>query len=238
VVVAAERRRRSGRGLSTLVLIHQEDAGPGVFAGDFVFEPRSVDHDAVIVLGGDANVDEEDRYPWLADEKRLIAELIDARVPLLGVCLGAQLVAEVAGAAVGPLADGTEVGWPEVVATGEPDPLFDPLPDRFRAFQWHGYGFELPPSATELARGPRGPQAFRLADAPAWGIQFHAEVTAATVRGWIRDYGPAAGIDAAALTAETDREIARWNELGRTLCAAFLEVARSRRPARRGAGPR
>lgn len=212
-----------GRGLSVLVLIHQEDAGPGVFAGDFVVEPRSASHDAVIVLGGDANVDDD--LPWLDEEKQLIGELIRSRVPLLGVCLGAQLIADVAGAAVGPLADGAEVGWHEVVRTGASDPLFDPLPSRFRAFQWHGYGFATPPGAVELAHGARGAQAFRLADAPAWGIQFHAEVTAETVAGWIRDYGADAGIDGAALAAETDREIVRWNDLGRGLCERFLAMA-------------
>jgi GMP synthase (glutamine-hydrolysing) len=99
------------------------------------------------------------------------------------------------------------------------------LPPRFRAFQWHGYGFATPPSATELARGTRGPQAFKLSDAPAWGIQFHAEVDAPTVESWIAVYGEAAGIDADALRAETRRELPRWNELGRALCAQFLEQA-------------
>ena len=238
-------------GLSLLVLSHQVDAGPGVFAavaGDFEHaslaagRPPSLapgGYTAAIVLGGDANVDEEDAHPWLREEKALIGELIAERVPLLGVCLGAQLVAEVAGGHVGPLAEGAEVGWHEVTATGARDPLFDALPQRFKAFQWHGYGFALPPGATELARGACGVQAFRLEQAPAWGIQFHAEVDAPTVAGWIRDYGADAGIDAGALAAESESELPRWNELGRTLCARFLATAApATPPARPGADPR
>lgn len=253
-MVAAGVRGHSGahRGLSLLFLTHQDDAGPGVFAqvaGDF--EEASLasarppsrpvgDYAAAIVFGGDANVDEEDAHPWLREEKALIDELIALRVPLLGVCLGAQLVAEVAGARVGPLAEGAEVGWHDVTATGAPDPLFDGLPRAFKAFQWHGYGFALPPDATELARGARGVQAFRLARAPAWGIQFHAEVDAPTVAGWIRDYGADADIDQSRLAAESERELPRWNELGRTLCARFLATASPTPapPARPGAGPR
>jgi hypothetical protein len=132
---------------------------------------------------------------------------------------------------LGPLADGDEIGWHEVTRTA-PDPVFDALPHTFKAFQWHGYGFQVPPGATELATGPRGPQAFRLGE-NAYGIQFHAEVDAPTVQGWIRDYGPEAGIDAGALQTETDREIERWNELGRRLLSRFLQL-----PARPVAGPR
>jgi GMP synthase-like glutamine amidotransferase len=233
--------------MDVLVLIHQEDAGPGVFtaalgaAGVRVEQaslalgrPPSLPLDAygaVIVMGGDANVDEQDQHPWLADEKVLLARVIARRTPLLGVCLGAQLIAAVAGAEVGPLSGGAEIGWHEVQRTdGADDPLLGAAPQRFRAFQWHGYGFTTPPGATELARGARGAQAFRLAGAPAWGIQFHAEVDAPTVGGWIADYGSsdearAAGVVPERLAAETAAEIERWNGFGRALCARFLAVA-------------
>ncbi|MEA2421541.1 MAG: hypothetical protein QOF55_640 [Thermoleophilaceae bacterium] len=194
--------------------------------------PRRDAYDAVMVFGGEANVD--DGHEWLREEKHLIGRLLDAGTPLLGVCLGAQLIADVAGARVGPLRDGPEVGWREIVRTGD-DPLLLPSEDRFRAFEWHRYGFECPPGAVELARNDAGCQAFRLGNA--WAIQFHAEVDRPTVEGWIRDYGPGVGADAQALAAETGREIARWNEFGRALCRRFLAAASALPPARRGAGP-
>jgi GMP synthase-like glutamine amidotransferase len=228
--------------MDVLALIHEEDAGPGVFAGyDEVASlalgrpPRlPIDrYDAVIVLGGDANVDQEAELPWLAEEKALIGYLLERRIPLLGVCLGAQLIAEVAGAEVGPLKGGPEIGWHEIVSSADGDAVLGAAPARYKAFEWHGYGFELPPGATELASGAAGPQAFRLEDAPAWGIQFHAEVDLATVEGWVRDYGPAAGVDPVPLAAETAREIRRWNEFGRGLSDRFLMAARARGTARR-----
>jgi GMP synthase (glutamine-hydrolysing) len=180
--------------------------------------PPRDDYDAVMVFGGEANVDDD--YAWLVEEKAWIGQLIERGTPLLGVCLGAQLIAEVAGARVERLPV-PEVGWHEVEGVG-------------LAFEWHRYGFEhAPPGATEWARNDVGCQAFQLGNAQA--IQFHAEVDEPTVMGWIRDYGPDVGVDAEALAAETRREIARWNDYGRALCERFLS---SLAPARRAAGRR
>jgi GMP synthase-like glutamine amidotransferase len=145
--------------------------------------------------------------------------------PLLGVCLGAQLVAEAAGAEVGPLDGGPEIGWYEVelLPEGERDPVIGALPQRFRAFQWHGYGFKTAPDAVELARAPAGLQAFRVGELPVWGIQFHAEVTAASIAAWMSANPEVATEEFA---AQNEREIARWNELGRRLCAAFIQTVR------------
>src|SRR5688500_13144941 len=97
-----------------LAIVHQRDAGPGVFADVIEANGRELDcwfpaeqaappsdpstYDAVLVLGGAMNIDQVDRHPWLAPEKELLAELLERGVPLFGVCLGAQLVAEAAGA--------------------------------------------------------------------------------------------------------------------------------------------
>jgi GMP synthase-like glutamine amidotransferase len=131
--------------------------------------------------------------------------------PLLGVCLGAQLIADLAGAAVERLPQ-PEIGWREIDGVG-------------LAFEWHRYGFaQAPPGATETARNEAGCQEFRLGNA--WAIQYHAEVDEPTIVGWIRDYGPAEGVDGDALEAQTKRNIAAWNEYGRALCARFLATAR------------
>ena len=176
--------------------------------------PRRDAYDGVMVFGGEANVD--DPYDWLAEEKAWIGDLLERGTPLLGVCLGAQLIADVAGARVGRLPE-PEVGWHEVACAGGGDPIL--------AFEWHRYGFsDPPPGAVELARNEVGCQAFRLGNA--WGIQFHAEVDEPTVQSWIRDYGPEVGLDADALAAETAANIAAWNEYGRALCRRFLATAR------------
>ena len=175
-------------------------------------EPLLSAYDAVMIFGGEANVD--DPHGWLGKEKELIRGWLGDGTPLLGVCLGAQLIADVAGSQVRRLSQ-PEIGWHHVGGAS------DFLPERFLAFEWHRYGFEsAPPGAVELARNDAGCQAFRLGNA--YAIQFHAEVDEPTVGGWIRDYGPAEGVDASALAPETEREIARWNEFGRGLCDRWL----------------
>ena len=139
------------------------------------------------------------------------------------MCLGCQLVAEAAGAKP-RRASAPEIGWHEVELTPEAagDPLLGGLPARFSAFQWHSYEAPLPPGATALARSPVCLQAFRLGG-PAWGIQFHAEVSMEDVDYWISDYrsDPDAvriGLDPEALRAETQAAIGAWNDLGRAMC--------------------
>jgi GMP synthase-like glutamine amidotransferase len=224
-----------------LLIVHQDDAGPGVFADSLdgheaeLWQPAGGDDpppafDALITFGGGMHVDQEAEHPWLATEKRLLAEALERRVPTLGVCLGSQLVAEAAGAHVGP-ADRPEVGWYDVDLTDEArrDPLMRGMPGRLRAFEWHSYGFDLPPGAVALARSEVGLQAYRLGEL-VWGVQFHAEVTADSLSHWFEAYRDddevhEAGADLAAVARETEQRIEDWNDFGRTLCSRFAERA-------------
>ena len=241
--------------MRVLSISHERDAGPGVFVDTltaagaehdewFVAEggPPAADptgYDAVMVFGGSMNADEEAKYPWMVAEKTLLGELLDRGVPLLGVCLGAQLLAECAGGRAIPARE-PEIGWPEVELTvaGRSDPLTSGLSSVFEAFSWHGYECLLPERATILARSAACTQAYRLGDAPVWGIQFHAEVTAADAAHWTDHAAaePAAirvGLDPALLRAQTAPRIEAWNRLGRALCGRFLTAVES---ARLGAG--
>jgi GMP synthase (glutamine-hydrolysing) len=231
--------------MRVLSLIHQDDAPTGVFA-DSVRErgahltewqlaqgtppePRD-SYDAVFIFGGGMHVDHEDRHPWLRNEDELIKGLLSAQTPSFGVCLGGQLIAKAAGAHVGP-APHEEVGWHEVEMTPEAgaDPLFAGLPNRFHAFQWHSYAFELPPGGVPLARNSVGLQAYRLGES-AWGIQFHAEVTREIVQGWIASDGTGREIDLAPMES--------WNRTGRLLAGRFLDVAAARPRRERPAATR
>jgi GMP synthase (glutamine-hydrolysing) len=192
--------------------------------------PQPVDaYDAVFIFGGSMHADQDHRHPWLREETFFIQRLLDLHVPVLGVCLGAQLIARAAHAPVHPAPE-PEIGWVPVELTGAvtTDPVFTRLPERFDAFQWHYYTYGLPAGAEELCRSDVCTQAFRLGET-AWGIQFHAEVTDEQIRSWCKE-APEELADSTQLLAETAERIAAWNELGRTLCAGFLEVAERRAP--------
>jgi GMP synthase-like glutamine amidotransferase len=171
-----------------------------------------------------------EEHQWLAHEKAVLGELLDRRVPLLGVCLGSELVAEAAGAQVRRVSR-PEIGWYEVETTDEAgdDPLLGPLVPSLEALEWHSYESSVPPGAVPLAHSATCLQAFRVGDT-AWGIQFHAEVTLADFEAWLDDYrsDPDAvrvGLDPERLRSQTRAAIADWNRLGRELCGRFLAVA-------------
>jgi GMP synthase (glutamine-hydrolysing) len=179
-------------------------------------------YDAYMVFGGSMHADHDHVHPWLADEVEWLQGLLERGAPVLGVCLGAQLLARAAGAWVGALPDGPEIGWYEVERVAD-DPVLDVLPRRFEAFEWHHYTYAVPDGAVETARSERATQAFRLGDA-CWAVQFHPEVTHAQVQSWIDDpEDPAPEPDA--LREETAAKIGRWNELGLALCDAFVAAA-------------
>ena len=192
------------------------------------------DFHALTVLGGGMNVADQERLPWLAGEIELLRDALERRVPILGVCLGAQLLAAAAGAEVSRVEE-PEIGWFEVERLPTDDPVASALPDRFLAYLWHSYACRLPAGAVELARSPVCSQAFAL-DGHAWGVQFHPEVTPDILEEWIADYDsdPDAvrlGFDPAAARADVDRHLGRWTEIGHDLFAAWIAAAAVRAPA-------
>lgn len=149
--------------------------------------PDLAGYEALWVMGGPMDVWEEDRYPWLAPEKAAIREAVAQRgMPFLGVCLGHQLLADAFGGQVGPMM-APEVGILEVelTAEGQSDPLLGGGARRGKCLQWHGAEVRVaPPGAQVLARSPAcAIQALRL-DGCAYGIQYHVELTGATVSEW------------------------------------------------------
>ncbi len=184
-----------------LLVQHAESEGPGLLAqalderrlpvrlvradrGESV--PRgAAGAAAVIILGGPMGAYEEDRFPHLKDEILLASDALRLGVPILGVCLGAQVLAAAAGARVyrGPA---QEIGWfpTTLTAAGRADPILGLLPGEAMVFHWHGDTFDPPPGATLLASSRLyEQQAFRLSPR-AWGVQFHPEITEAMVNDW------------------------------------------------------
>lgn len=188
--------------------------------------PRPIDdYDATLVLGGAMHADQDEHHPWLREENMLLQRLVDIRVPTLGVCLGAQLLAKAAHAPVEPAPE-PEIGWHEVELTeaAADDPIFSSLPQRFHAFQWHYYTYGVPAGAVELARSRLCTQAFRLGES-VWGVQFHPEVTRDQIAGWLEAERVDEGVDVERVWAESAERIEEWNRLGERLCAAFLDTA-------------
>jgi GMP synthase (glutamine-hydrolysing) len=186
--------------------------------------PRPLDsYGGVLVFGGAMHADQEGHHPWLREENLFLQRLLDLHTPVLGICLGAQLVAKAAHAPVRP-ADSSEIGWYPVELTddADDDPLLGGLPQRFDSFQWHHYTYDVPAGGVELARSDTCTQAFRLGDS-AWGVQFHPEVTFEQVERWA-DEPEEVPVDTEALLTETRERIAAWNELGRGLCNTFVDV--------------
>ncbi|WP_394708785.1 type 1 glutamine amidotransferase [uncultured Desulfobulbus sp.] len=151
-----------------------------LYAGEKL--PRPEAFDRLVIMGGPMNIYEDDRYPWLVQERAWIREAINAGKSAVGICLGAQLLADALGS---PVVAGREkeIGWWPITLTeeGKTSGFLDGLPERPTVFHWHGDTFALPKGAVHLAEseGCRS-QAF-LYDNRILGLQFHLESTPATV---------------------------------------------------------
>jgi GMP synthase (glutamine-hydrolysing) len=179
--------------------------------------PPSVEGDALIVLGGSMGVYDDEIAPWLPSVRELLASAVDDGVPTIGICLGAQLLAVVAGGTVERGSAGPEIGLREVTVTAGDDLL---SPGILPVVQWHHDAItELPDSAVVLATGDQYPiQAFRVGEV-AWGLQFHVEATVDMVRAWaIED-----GLDSA-VTEPVAFAAARLNGVGEQIARRFAAI--------------
>ncbi len=188
--------------MRALVLQHVAVEGPGTLASYLdargwtletaaLYEGAHLPEDAqgyqaVIVMGGPMGVYDEAEYPFLPDEHQFLRRVLAQGVPVLGICLGSQLLAKALGARVYRNPQ-KEIGWYTVDLTpaGAADPLFAGLTSPVPVFQWHGDAFDLPVGATPLAASPLCPlQAFRYGDR-VYGLLFHLELTPTVIQSWL-----------------------------------------------------
>ena len=147
--------------------------------------PNVGELDLLIIMGGPMSVNDEADFPWLVTEKQFIRDVIDAGIPVLGVCLGAQLIADVLGSRIYP-ASQPEIGWFPVQGIRHDNPACFQLPEDITVLHWHGETFELPSGAVHLARsGVCENQAFQFGDRVI-GLQFHLEATAGLVNAFVQ----------------------------------------------------
>ena len=213
--------------MRVLWVAHPDSGGPGVFGDDASLTrwvaheepPPTAAFDAIVLYGAETNIEDAPALPWLRAEVDWLRERLDSATPVLGVCFGAQLIAHALGADV-VRTEPPEIGFLPVTLTaaGRADPVLGVLPERFRAAQWHRWHCELPPGAVALADSEACLQAFRVGHAV--GVQFHPEVDAPTLDGWI-----AAEAEAPAGFNDRAELLPRWNEIGRRLFSAFVRRA-------------
>ncbi|MEZ0066401.1 GMP synthase (glutamine-hydrolyzing) [Streptacidiphilus sp. MAP12-20] len=237
-----------------LVVQHEDGTGPGLVGAALAADGHRLDlrhpwagdplpaslagHAGLLVLGGAANCEDDAAAPWLPAVRALIREAVADEVPLLGICLGAQIAASCLGGKVLPRSSPPEVGAVPLhrLPAVEGDPVLGAVPEGARAAQWHWDDIvTLPPGAVPLLTGDACThQAFRLG-AAAWGVQFHPEVLAEELSAWALSDGPsvrAAGGDpdaaVASVRAAEPQLRAVWSAMARAW-GATLRRAGDRR---------
>ena len=205
-----------------ILCVQPDDDSPlGLLAGPLaaaaieveVWEPRATlppagPYDGMIVLGSSANPDEDRFEPWMPAVRGEVSLALETGIPLLGVCFGAQLVAEQVGGTTERM-ERPEIGWVELRPTPESadDPLFADMPaGGTPMLQWHQYAMRSPDAAVALVDPTSCEQAWRLEGQDVWAVQFHFEADAAIAEGWIDssiDELAARELDPAGLRAAT-----------------------------------
>jgi len=195
--------------------------------GEKLPTPEEISGNALVILGGPMNVYEEERYPYLKEETELIRYGLDTGIPMIGICLGAQLIAKAAGARV-YAGKAKEIGWYPVnlESAAAEDALFSQTNADIRVFQWHGDTFDLPVDAVNLASSVLFPnQAYRLNN-NVYALQFHLEVTREMILAWGEEYEKeirSEEIDIQKLFRNTEEEIENLNRFGSRFFTHFTE---------------
>ncbi|HBU70509.1 MAG TPA: GMP synthase [Elusimicrobia bacterium] len=182
---------------------------------------------AVFIMGGPMNVYETEKYGFLSEEGYFITEAVRAGLPVMGICLGAQLMAKAFGAKVSKAAE-KEIGWHKISlsAAGETDPLFNGLGRELEVFQWHGDKFEVPEGGVLLGSSPVCGQAFRLGK-KAYALQFHIEVTSEIINCWLKDTAETTKEKAAAIEKDTGRLFEGYKDRADKIFLNFLDIMNS-----------
>lgn len=184
-------------------------------------QPSLKDYFGLVILGGPMNVDEAEKYPHLAYEIKLIEEAIVREIPVLGICLGAQLIAKTLGGIVTKNPE-KEIGWCDVSLTpeGKNDPLLRHFQKNEKLFQWHEDAFSLPKGCVPLATsGLCMNQAFRYGS-KVYGFQFHLEVDERIIERWLK----ISSQSPERIREETPRHIDRLRELSRKIFGEFIKL--------------
>lgn len=199
-----------------------------LYAGETPPAPET--YDWLIVMGGPMSVGDEAEYPWLAAEKQAIRAAIYAGRPTLGICLGAQLIAQVLGAGVGPN-EQREIGWFDVKLTQNAalSPFFAEFPDKFAAFHWHGDRLDCPRRALRMAVSEACDQQAFVYNERVVGLQFHLESTPDSARSIIehcpQDLAPGAYVQTAEVMLADPARFTRLNTLMDSLLDAMQRTA-------------